>query len=398
LSLANGGPSGKAFVAFVQFRNADGDLILPPYEGFSQSPRGMAYFYVAGGEAQKPVATTRPFTPPQGAATLHLELRPWEFRERPRLSAAPQLIGNDGNAGEFVSRAGVHQLAVTSRTRGIAVSLANGHEGGDKAFVVAVRFLGDSGYLIHPPYQGFAVSERYAAYFYAKGGKADAPSATTHPFAAPPGATMMELELHPWCAKERPALASTPKLVSEVPGEPRRRQEASPRPDSPPGGSDAIAMHLGTQPMGSQIAERVESGRTRIIGIVGDSVLKALGAGVVQTRLPYDGYDKDWDRIEPSHLVIDVAQLDVTFGWEHALTLRDPAATVEMAVMLQKARRAGIRTVLVEPEQPHRYPLLSRVAHLFDVKLKPDELQGENLAAVISESLLEEKTIAVQHI
>lgn len=366
-------------MAFVQFRDVDGGLILPPYEGFSQSPRGKPYFYVAGGEDQKPVATTRPFTPPPGAGTMHIELRPWEFRERPRLAVEPRLIGKDGTAGAFASRAGVHRLTVNSRTRGLTVAFANGHQGGDKAFVVAVRFLDEGGYMILPPYDGFAVSDRFPAYFYAKGGKAGATSATTYPFAVPPGATVMELELHPWRSKEKPVLASAPALVSEVPGEPRRRQVAttSPRPQSQPNGSDAIEMHFATPPMGSQIAERVESGRTRIIGIVGDSVLKALGAGVVQASLPYDGYDRDWDRIQPSHLVIDVAQLPVTFGWENALTLRDPAATVEMAVMLQKARRAGIRTVLVEPEQPHRYPLLSRVAHLFDVKLKPDELQGE---------------------
>lgn len=386
LSLANGGPGGrKAFAAFVQFRDDGGDLILPPYPGFSQSARGAAYFYVAGGEAALPVATTHSFTPPPGAATLQIELRPWAFRERPRLAVEPHVIGKGGTAGAPALRDGVHLLALSGRAGVARLSLANGHEGGTKAFVAAVRFLSEGGSPILPPYEGFAESDRFPAYFYVKGGKADAPSTITYPFAAPSGAAAMEIELHPWHAKEKPRLAAAPALVSDAPGEPRRRAAGKPPRAQPQGnGSDALAAHFAAPPLGSQIVERVDGGRIRIVGIVGDDLRCKLGRQLADAALPFDGYDRDWDRTEPSHLVIDVARLQGAFGWENALTLRDPAATVEMAIMLEKARSAGIRTVLVEPEEPHRYPLLSRIAHLFDMMLKPGEATGERLASSLS--------------
>lgn len=367
LSLANGGSGGKrAFAAFVQFLDKDDSLILPPYQGFSQPPRGAPYFYVAGGEAESPVVTTHPFTAPPMAATLQIELRPWAFRDRPRLAAEPRVIAREGAAGTLAARPDVHVLPVTGGGAGaVTLSLANGHQGGDKAFVVAVRFLDEGGGLVLSPYAGFAASERFPAYFYVKGGRNDVPSKTTYTFAAPMGAAAIEIELHPWRVKEKAQLAAEPIVTSSAPGEPRQAP--------PQSGMDALAAQLATPPMGSQIAEQVDGGRIRIVGIVGDGFRGAWSGRVADAALPFDGYDRDWDRTDPSHLVIDVAHLHRAFGWENALTLRDPAATVEMAVMLEKARAAGIRTVLVEPEEPHRFPLLSRIAHLFDVMLKPGE-------------------------
>jgi len=282
-------------------------------------------------------------------------------------------------------RDGVHLLSLSGRAGVARLSLANGHEGGAKAFVAAVRFLGENGSPILPPYEGFAGSDRFPAYFYVKGGKADAPSAITYPFAAPSEAAAMEIELHPWHAKEKPRLAAAPALVSDEPGEPRRRAAGKPPRAQPQGnGSDALAAHFAAPPLGSQIAERVDGGRIRIVGIVGNDLRCKLERQLADAALPFDGYDRDWDRIEPSHLVVDTDWLPNAFGWEGAMTLRDPAATVEMAVMLEKAGAAGIRTVLVQPQEPHRYPLLSRIAHLFDLTVRSDDVTHDRLLAVSS--------------
>ena len=271
LSLANGGAGEtKAFVAFVQFRDEGDSLILPPYQGFSQSPRGAAYFYVSGGEAEAPVATTRSFTPPPGAATLQIELRPWKFRDRPRLASGLHVIEEKKAVGAPAHRPGVYLLPVSARTRAMTLSLANGGAGETKAFVAAVRFLGEDGSLIRPPYEGFSESNKFAAFFYAKGGKADAPSTTTYPFAAPAGAAAMEVELHPWRFRQKAQLVAAPAPVSD---EPRRRANESPHKGDR---ADALMTHGANRSVGSQIAECVENGRIKIIGIVGKGLRKKL--------------------------------------------------------------------------------------------------------------------------
>ena len=117
--------------------------------------------------------------------------------------------------------------------------------------------------------------------------------------------------------------------------------------------------------------------RRRIVGIFGAGLGLEEGAGT----LPFDRYDADWDRIQPSHLLIEVDAFSQCLGWEHALTLRDPPATVELATMLQKARAVGIITVLIPPTKGYRYPLLSRVIHLFDRILQPGQTADELFSA-----------------
>jgi len=49
--------------------------------------------------------------------------------------------------------------------------------------------------------------------------------------------------------------------------------------------------------------------------------------------------------------------------------------------MLHKARRQDMVTVLVEPSQPHRFPLLSRARPLFDVVLERGDVAIDRLAS-----------------
>lgn len=123
---------------------------------------------------------------------------------------------------------------------------------------------------------------------------------------------------------------------------------------------------------GYQIADRLPSDPAAffwqhdIIGIVGDATSDLLQHRLVQADLTFDGYDRALSEHAVHYLVIETDALARKFGWQNALTLRDPAATVELVTMIQKARAAGIVTILIRPAQVHRFPLLSRIVDIFD--------------------------------
>lgn len=134
---------------------------------------------------------------------------------------------------------------------------------------------------------------------------------------------------------------------------------------------------------GYQIAQRLQlipagfRWERDVMGIVSDQTMRLLGQCLIDVDLPFDGHDRALSEHAPRYLVIEVDALAKKFGWRHALTLRDPAATAELATMIQKAHAAGIVTVLIRPAQPHRFPLLSRVADNFDHILNhPAELSS----------------------
>lgn len=130
-------------------------------------------------------------------------------------------------------------------------------------------------------------------------------------------------------------------------------------------------------PVGSEIEKRIHGLGARVVGIIGAEVQARLGDCVTKSSLAYDRYETEWTK--STHLVVDVDHLSVSFGWEHAFTLCDPAATVEMIAMLHKAREAGMRTVLIEPSQSYRYQLLSRARPLFDLALASENVTPESL-------------------
>jgi hypothetical protein len=112
---------------------------------------------------------------------------------------------------------------------------------------------------------------------------------------------------------------------------------------------------------------------------MGGDIRAKLGDEVVQPNIPFDRYDAVWRERGVTHLVIEVDQLPNAFGWELVFTLRDPAATVEMLVMLQKARQARIFTTLITPAQPHRFPLLSKSRPFFDHESTRSEFTAKKL-------------------
>ena len=124
---------------------------------------------------------------------------------------------------------------------------------------------------------------------------------------------------------------------------------------------------VASAPVGTSILARTAVSDPRVVGIMRPDVAAAIGDAVRATVLPFDRYDAEWPILRPTHLVIDVDGLRDVWGWEHAFMLTDPSTTVEMAALLMRAKGLGVRTVLVEPSEPYRFPLLSRARSLFDV-------------------------------
>ena len=142
---------------------------------------------------------------------------------------------------------------------------------------------------------------------------------------------------------------------------------------------DSLQKALEEPPIGSTVVANIDTRKPAVSGIMGGEIQAKLGEDVVQPNLPFDRYDAVWQEQGVTHLVIEVDQLPKAFGWEQVFTLRDPAATVEMLVMLQKARMARISTILVTPSQPHRFPLLSKARPFFDHEFTRSELMSKGL-------------------
>lgn len=150
-------------------------------------------------------------------------------------------------------------------------------------------------------------------------------------------------------------------------------------------GSDLLRKRIEESPVGTRIIRQAtlhgtSADRLRLVGVIGADITATWGNTVKDAGLAYDRWDSDWRTLEPTHLVIDTDELARQPGWSHVFSLRDPAATVEAAVMLHKARRQDIVTVLVEPSRPHRFPLLSRARPLFDVVLERGDVAIDRLA------------------
>ncbi|MDO5703567.1 MAG: hypothetical protein Q4G49_00610 [Paracoccus sp. (in: a-proteobacteria)] len=138
---------------------------------------------------------------------------------------------------------------------------------------------------------------------------------------------------------------------------------------------------------GYQIAERLhlaaadhhwkKNSAAIAMGIVSNESARHMQLFLIQAALPYDSYDRALANHAPDMLVIEADALAQELGWQHALTLRDVSATVELVTMVQKARAAGITAILIRPAAAHRFPLLSRILDAFDHVIdNPAEITG----------------------
>lgn len=361
LEIANGAAGGaEAFVAHVLFRDKDGRLVLPPYADFATNDYGLAIFAVSGGEAAAPALTLHGYTAPEGAAFLDVELRSGRAGMRPLLVRDPILIGGEGV--RIIAGSATHPPRMTidlrDGTQELEIATANGAAAAAKAFAATLHFFDGTGAEIPGPYAGFQNSPRLGSYFYVRGGSQVKPGITRHDLVAPRGAVRLDLVFHPWNHTSSPSLQIGPLRL--------------PVSDNLSGKSKIAAQ--GTRILETLGIAPPDGDIHGVIGLFGSGLITGLGGRVVNAALPFDSYDRVWAARRPAALVIEVDHLVHCPGWRHALTLRDPAATLELAVMLEKARAGGIRTVLVPPRQRHRFPMLSRVTSLFDLTLTAEEV------------------------
>lgn len=371
LAVSNGRNLPEAFTAVVYFRDAEGRMMFPPYAGFESVGSGLSGFLIGGGEPEHPATTTYAYSAPEGAAEMEIEIRGRDYVGRPSIAQGPNLVAGSAafeNAGSSAANPKLY-LPISTATRALSVALTNGRTGSTKAFIARPTFYDCEGQRLAQPYEGFSYTTELGGFVYLNGGSASLPARTTLPFLPPEGAVRLELEILPWNYHGKAALASIPaasgvSVASALLAASGRDQRV-----------DQLTQAVALAATGTRIAERLATVPQRVVGIFSAELAAQLGDKSALRSLPFDGYDQLWQSLRPSHLVIEAEALGETFGWEHALTLRDPAATAELAVLLERARHLGIRTLLVSPRDISRFPLLSRVQELFDRVLPPNPTQ-----------------------
>lgn len=364
LRTVNGQAQGtEAFVARVGFRDDDGMLILPPYADFGQLLHGFSGFYVSGGSPDAPALTQHDFVAPAEARTIEIEVRRNKCPEPPQVATGPDLVATRAP----LPTAPIYQMAMTEDVTAIEVEVINGQPAGKKAFIGCVRFFDEKRDEILPPHSGFARSPVLGSYFYLPGGTRTTPARMKREFTPPRNAVTMEVKLCCWDMREPIALSAPPRVA-------RRANVATPAAGA--ASENYLGIHISSAPMGSQILSQTVTA-DRVVGIMGETLRQALGDRAAQANLPFDRYETAWGTPVPGTLLIEAEALSQAPGWEHALTLRDPPATVELAAMLHKARAAGIKTVLVVPHDSHRFPMVSHVAALFDEQHTPEALLAQ---------------------
>lgn len=371
LAVSNGRNLPEAFTAVVYFRDAQGRMIFPPYAGFETVGSGLSGFVVGGGEPEFPATTTYAYRAPEGAAEMEIEIRGRDYVGRPSITQPPSLVAGTAafeNAGTADTNPKLY-LPISTDTRAMTVSVTNGRAGGAKAFIARPTFYDCEGQRLPQPYEGFSYTTELGGFVYLNGGSTSLPARTTLPFLPPEAAVRLEMELLPWNYHGKASLASIPaasgvSVAAALLAASGREQRV-----------DHLTQSVALPSTGTRITERLATVPQRVVGIFGPKIAAQLGEKAALRSLPFDGYDQEWQNLRPSHLIIETEALGDSFGWEHALTLRDPAATAELAVLLERARHLGIRTLLISPRDISRFPLLSRVQELFDRVLPANPAQ-----------------------
>ncbi len=129
----------------------------------------------------------------------------------------------------------------------------------------------------------------------------------------------------------------------------------------------------------SQILRKAASGHV-VVAIAAAPLAQDLASFVDCLTPRFDGYDTDWDALRPGSLILQPEGLRDLVGWTHALSLLDATATMQLVQMLKAARSRSMRTILVEPAEAWRFPLLSRIIALFDERIPVGDDLGGRLA------------------
>lgn len=206
-----------AAVLALEYLDAFGVRLPPPYPGCSASRAFPAYRYLSCVRADGEAAPAVPVFPPSGAARLRVTLHAWKV-DRLKILAEPVLLRPGGAEGRVEartvaplpapspSRKGRTEAAATVEIEAGATYIATAEfiaagPMDDRAAVLTAQFVDASGATISPPYGGFSDSDEVGSYRYvsitAQGGE----SYRLREFIEPPaGAVGMRLRLLSWSA------------------------------------------------------------------------------------------------------------------------------------------------------------------------------------------------------
>ncbi len=226
-AIANGvGP--KAFVLLVRFYDEQDKLIPGPYLRFSHSRLG-AYRYLAGGSARTPGDFDIPLFMPDGARRLDLVFCGWETEASVQFARPPQPNGQIRPRLPHVAVAPPPSPRLVPKSKAsepskpievcegrfephrlheIDVEVAPGHGDGERAHLLVVECLDESGQVIKRRLPGLSFSESAGNYVYVSFASVEENFHCTVKLAATEGASRYRILLRRWHGK------GTPRVVA----------------------------------------------------------------------------------------------------------------------------------------------------------------------------------------
>lgn len=213
--LTTGTPNKKGAVLTATFRDAQGAVIAPPYDGWSASRSFDAFVYLEtvreraeGKESDGKGLGGKIVRVPPGARSAVFLVHAWKDQGRLRLSAPPRVVGEaddaadaKGQAGSAGGKAQVYQQKVMSDALiEFGVMMSPGRAPDPKGALLRVEFYDEAGDYVTPPYVGLAASSLGAYRYLAVGGSGASRRAVA--YCQPPrGAATVRFEVKPWGQK-----------------------------------------------------------------------------------------------------------------------------------------------------------------------------------------------------
>ncbi|WP_412507126.1 glycosyltransferase [Roseovarius sp. SYSU LYC5161] len=228
LDVIGPSPEKPPALATFSFRDAQGNVLEPPYRGFSHSKHYGAFRYLGKPGQSGQLELWVDITPPPGAAGVDIEIHRWQagfvmLLEAPELETAPPAAAG-GETALAPGKAADTSLASSSSAKPAAARkdgpLAQTSKAvfPDQRFrlrttlrvaapspekppaLIALSFRDAQGNVLPSPYKGIFQSKRYGAFLYLGEPGLDGQFEVTAEAAAPPGATSVEIFLYRWYA------------------------------------------------------------------------------------------------------------------------------------------------------------------------------------------------------
>ena len=208
--LTTGTPNRKGAVLTAIFRDAEGGVIPPPYDGWSVSRSFDAFVYLetareggAGGDVRGKIIRV-----PPGARRAEFRVHAWKDEGRLRLPTPPRIVGADeagaGRLGPAGAPAKAHvyqQKVMPDALIAFRVTVSGGRTPDPKGMLLRVEFYDEAGDYVPPPYLGLAASD-LGAYRYLPTGGPGASRVAVAYCEPPHGAATVRFEVRPWGQKD----------------------------------------------------------------------------------------------------------------------------------------------------------------------------------------------------